>query len=297
MFLDDKRRSQTVEVSTIETYEFSVNNVIIPECGNLLLTDLTVLRCNRILQNIRDTKSLSAARKAHVDFDEPESLNFTGVDTLVVVSAGYAEDDVVIARHDNVVTAAERDGVGHIIYTSLVTDGDHLGFALAHRWTERRIQASALRWTILRNGIYAELFGSLLTPTGGIITAPFGSGALAAVTRADLAEAAANVASEPADHVGRVYDLVGVRPITAAQIADETGLTYQPEAFDSRRSTLDEGGHLPFQPAMLLSIFSTVANGFLARTTGDLEALLGRTPSDPAPVARLIVMQPSEVSI
>jgi hypothetical protein len=30
VFLDDKRRSETVEVSTIETYEFSVNNVIIP---------------------------------------------------------------------------------------------------------------------------------------------------------------------------------------------------------------------------------------------------------------------------
>lgn len=64
VFLDDKRRSETVEVSTIETYEFSINNVIIPECGLLLLTDLTVLRCNRILQHIRDTKSLSAARKA-----------------------------------------------------------------------------------------------------------------------------------------------------------------------------------------------------------------------------------------
>ena len=64
VFLDDKRRSGTVEVSTIETYEFSVSSVIIPECGDLLLTDLTVLRCNRILRHIRETKSLSAARKA-----------------------------------------------------------------------------------------------------------------------------------------------------------------------------------------------------------------------------------------
>lgn len=64
VFLDDKRRSQTVEFSSVETYEFSVNNVIVPACGNLLLSDLTVLRCNRILQTIRDTKSLSAARKA-----------------------------------------------------------------------------------------------------------------------------------------------------------------------------------------------------------------------------------------
>src|SRR3990170_3677437 len=37
VFLDDKRRSQTVEISSIETYEFSVNNVIIPACGSLLL--------------------------------------------------------------------------------------------------------------------------------------------------------------------------------------------------------------------------------------------------------------------
>lgn len=47
-----------------------MNNVIIPECGNLLLTDLTVLRCNRILQHIRDTKSLSAARKARSMFSQ-----------------------------------------------------------------------------------------------------------------------------------------------------------------------------------------------------------------------------------
>lgn len=64
VFLDEKRRGRSVEVSTLETYEFSVANVIVPECGSLLLTDLTVMRCNRLLDRIRDTKSLSAARKA-----------------------------------------------------------------------------------------------------------------------------------------------------------------------------------------------------------------------------------------
>lgn len=227
----------------------------------------------------------------HVDFDRPDSLNFSGVDTLVLVSAGYAEDDVVIARHGNVVAAAERDGVGHIIYTSLAAGGDHLAFALAHRWTERRIQTSTLRWTILRNGIYAELFGALLAPEDGVITAPFGDGGLAAVTRADLAEAAANVAIRPAEHAGRVYDLVGTRPITAAQIASGVGLAYAPATLDERRAALDDGGLLPFQPAMLLSIYSTVANGFLAQTGSDLGTLLGRTPSDSEPTIRLAAMQ------
>lgn len=241
---------------------------------------------------IAGTRHPAGQRNArHIDFDEPGSLNFEGVDTLVLVSAGYAEDDVVIARHDKVVTAAERDGVGHLIYTSVATGGDHLAFALAHRWTERRIQASTLRWTILRNGIYADLFGSLLTPEGAVITAPFGAGGLAAVTRADLAEAAANVASHPGEHIGRVYDLVGPRPITAAQIASGSGLTYAPDTLDDRRDALNSGGLLPFQPAMLLSIYSTVANGFLAQAGGDLGTLLGRTPADAEPIVRQIAMQ------
>ncbi|MFD0635159.1 hypothetical protein ACFQ9X_30090 [Catenulispora yoronensis] len=47
-----------------------------------------------------------AARR--VDFDDPQSLPgaFAGVDVLLVVSAGYAEDDVVLARHGAVADAA-----------------------------------------------------------------------------------------------------------------------------------------------------------------------------------------------
>jgi hypothetical protein len=64
VFLDDKRRSQTVEASTIEAYESSIAHVVIPECGELLLSDMTVLRINRILQGIREGTSLSAAQGA-----------------------------------------------------------------------------------------------------------------------------------------------------------------------------------------------------------------------------------------
>lgn len=81
------------------------------------------------------------AGQHHLDFDEPPGLDLTGVSTLVLVSAGYAEDDQVIARHHAALDAAARDGVGHIVYTRLTGAGDHLGFALAHRATERMIKA------------------------------------------------------------------------------------------------------------------------------------------------------------
>ncbi|MBV1778532.1 NAD(P)H-binding protein [Paeniglutamicibacter sp. ABSL32-1] len=226
-----------------------------------------------------------------VDFDDPGTLDFAGIDTLVLVSAGYAEDDVVIARHERVVAAAERDGVQHLIYTSVATEGDHLGFALAHRWTERRIQGSEMRWTILRNGIYAELLGALMAPDGGIITAPLGHGGIAAVAREDLAEAAAVVAGNPDAHAGQVYDLVGSRAVTAEEIARHEDLRYQPESFEARRKTLNTSGLLPFQPSMLLSIYSSAANGFLATTGNDLEGLLARPLTDPVQVAGAMLQQ------
>lgn len=235
---------------------------------------------------ISGTRSpVAGSSDRYVDFDDPGTLDFTGVETLVLVSAGYEEDDVVIARHESVVTAAQRDGVQHLIYTSLATAGDHLGFALAHRWTERHIQESGLQWTILRNGIYADLLGALMAPEDGIITSPLGIGGVAVVTREDLAEAAAVVASNSEDHAGKIYDLVGSHAVTAEEVALYAGLPYKPGSLDARRKTLNASGLLPFQPSMLLSLYSSTAHGFLDGTGSDLEQLLGRPLKDTVPAA------------
>ncbi|MFF2085980.1 NAD(P)H-binding protein [Nocardia sp. NPDC058176] len=221
-----------------------------------------------------------------LDFDEPTTLDLTGVETLVMVSAGYAEDDRVVDRHGAVIDAAVRDGVGHLVYTSLIGDGDHLAFALAHRATERLIRDSGLGWTILRNGLYAELFGSLLTWTAdGTLESAFGTGALAAVARADLAAAAAVVATAPSVHAHKIYELTGP-PITADQVADRLGTTHRTVDLGTYRArVLAVDGLLPFQPPMLVSIATSIRHGFLADPSPDLEKLLGRPVTDPLTVA------------
>ncbi|WEB45634.1 NAD(P)H-binding protein [Streptomyces yunnanensis] len=221
-----------------------------------------------------------------LDFDDRTSLDLAGVSTLVLISAGYAEDDQVVGRHAAVLDAAVRDGVGHVVYTSLTTAGDHLGFAPAHRVTERLVQASGLPWTILRNGLYAELFGTLLTWADDGVESAFGDGALAAVAREDLAEAAAIVAADPAGHRGRVHDLVGT-PITAGQVADRLGVVHRTIGLgEYRRRLLDETpGLLPFQPPMLASIATGIRHGFLDGTSPDLADLLGRPARDPLTTA------------
>lgn len=236
------------------------------------------------LAGTRTPAEFGASGRA-IDFDAVTAADLRGVRVLVLISAGYGEDDVVIARHDRVITAAERAGVEHVIYTSLCGAGDHLAFALAHRWTERRLRGSAMSWTILRNGLYAELFGQLAAPAGGVVSAPFGDGGLAAVARQDLAEVAIRVAADPGEHRGRTYELVGTAAITASGVASALGVPYRPVSLAGQRGALAGAGLLPFQPPMLMSIFSATAGGFLAGAGGDLEGLLPHPPRDALAVA------------
>lgn len=252
--------------------------------GNLGAATLAALRARGVLASGGSRTPGEGMRR--LDFDDRAGLDLAGVSTLVLISAGYGEDDQVVARHGAVLDAAVRDGVQHIVYTSLTGAGDHLGFALAHRATERLVRASGLPWTILRNGLYAELFGGLLMWAGNGVETAFGDGALAAVAREDLADAAAIVASDPARHRGRVYDLVGT-PVTAGQVAERLGVPHRAISLgEYRRRLLDETpGLLPFQPPMLVSIATAVRHGFLGGATPDLTDLLGRPARDPLTTA------------
>lgn len=214
-----------------------------------------------------------------MDFDVPQGLDLREVRTLVLVSAGYAEDDVVVARHRAVLEAARRDGVEHVIYTSLVGQGDHLGFALAHRATERMLRDSGMEWTILRNGLYAELIGDLLTWHDDVLDSPFGSGAVAAPARDDLARAAAVVAAGPEQHRERIYELTGP-PFTAADIGQALAVPVSELTVgEYRKRVLGAAGLLPFQPPMLVSIATSIRHGFLSRHHPDLGELLGHPPT------------------
>ncbi|MFD3324559.1 NAD(P)H-binding protein [Streptomyces sp. NPDC058701] len=235
----------------------------------------------------RDDVVLGTRRPAegerHVDFDDPASLDFSGIDTLLLISAGEGEDDIVIRRHEAAISAAEKAGVRHIVYTSLSGDGDHLAYALAHRWTERRLRWSSVNWTILRNGLYAEFLAAIAAPGDPdlTITAPLGRVRLAAAARADLAEVAATVSTDPAAHAGKVYELVGEVAFGGAELAAAVGGSYEPSSLATAREALAGSVSHAFQVPMLVGTYSAIAGGFLdgaALPRGELRALLGRAP-------------------
>ncbi|EHK53932.1 NAD(P)H-binding protein [Allomesorhizobium alhagi] len=239
------------------------------------------------------TASRSPDADRQMDFDRPEKLDFTGVETLFLTSAGYAEDDVVIRRHGAVLAAARAQGVQRIIYTSLSHASDHLAFALAHRWTEREIRGSGMAWTILRNGLYAELIGALAAPRDGRIETPFGQSRISAVARADLAEAALAVLADPASHAGRYYELSGTTAFSVPELAARIGVSYEPAVLGRQRERLSTLPLLPFQPPMLMSIFSVAAAGFLEAETTDLKALVPQ-PLDALEIACAVAQQSAQ---
>ncbi|MFI8278881.1 NAD(P)H-binding protein [Streptomyces sp. NPDC085929] len=223
----------------------------------------------------------------HIDFDDPASMadGFAGVDTLLLISAGYGEDDVVIARHGAAIEAAEKNGIEHIVYTSLSAAGDHLAYALPHRWTERRLMGGSARWTILRNGLYAELLALFAVPDPeGRLTAPLGGGRLAAVAREDLADAAVRVVTSASSHAARTYELVGEEAIGGEDLARllteaaGTPVPFEPGTLAGAREAITASGAAAFQVPMLLSTLSAIAGGFMGATGSDLAGLLGRPP-------------------
>ncbi|MGW0803007.1 NmrA family NAD(P)-binding protein [Nonomuraea sp. NPDC002799] len=241
----------------------------------------------------------------HADFDRPETLReaFAGATVLVFVSAGYAEDDVVLARHGAVVRAATEAGVRHVIYTSLAGSGDRLTIALAHRWTEARLAEAPFDVTVLRNGLYAELAagialsGAAVAAESGVFPAPLGDGRISVVARDDLAAVAVRVAAEtwsdlvagvPGRHEGETYELEGLGAVggreLAEVLADVLGrpVEYQTVPVGLARPTLAELE--PYQAGHTISIFANVNAGLLEAGRSDLPAFLDA----PRPVRDLI---------
>ncbi|MFI6956001.1 NmrA family NAD(P)-binding protein [Nocardia sp. NPDC050408] len=238
-----------------------------------------------------------------IDFDDPATLpaGLRDVDVLVLISAGYAEDDVVLARHGAVIDAAAAAGVRHVIYTSLAGSGDLMTIALPHRWTEKRLAAAPFDVTILRNGLYAEVpvglavAGAVASAESGVFAAAFGTGRISVVAREDLAEVAVRVAAETerdltagrrSRHADKVYELEGVTAVGGADIAEilneslGSPVRYVPVSLEDMRDMLQGIGLEPYQITHTLSLFANLGAGLLEASKSDLHDLLPRAPRD-----------------
>lgn len=231
------------------------------------------------------------------DFDQPETLDtaFAGVNRLLIVSAD-GDNETRIRQHKAAVAAAERAGVDFIAYTSVgQSDKSELFLAEVHRITEEAIRATGIPYSFLRNNWYLENeMGSI---QAALADAPWvtsaGNGKVGWATRADYADAAANVLTGEG-HENTVYELSG-KPLTQEELSKIVSgvigkeikvLQVDDEAYAKIMS--DVGVPEAALP-IVVAIQQGIREGWLDIESDDLEKVLNRPATPLSDVIRDIV--------
>jgi len=246
------------------------------------------LPAGQIVAAVRNPQKVAdlAARGVQVrqaDYTDPASLcrAFAGADKVLLISGN--EIGQRVPQHAAVIEAAQAAGVTRLLYTSLLhADVSPLALADEHRQTERLIRDSGLEYVLLRNGWYTENYLASVPAalSHQVLLGCAGSGRIASAARADYAEAAAIVLTQP-QASGTVYELAGDETYTLAEFAAAIGeaagtqISYQDLPQAEFAAVLEQAG-LPAGFAQLLSDSDVGASqGGLFDEAGDLRRLLG----------------------
>ncbi|MEX3899537.1 SDR family oxidoreductase [Paraburkholderia sp. BR10954] len=157
------------------------------------------------------------------DYDRPQTLveAFKGVEKLLLISAVQLGER--FRQHRAVIDAARQTGVKLIAYTSLLrADTSNLILADEHNRTEAYLKNSGVDFVVLRNGWYVENHTSGLAAAlaNSAIIGSAGEGRFAAASRADFADAAVTVLTQPG-HANQTYELAGDHAYSLAELAAE----------------------------------------------------------------------------
>jgi NAD(P)H dehydrogenase (quinone) len=246
-----------------------------------------IITTTRTPEQIDDLKRRGVEVR-RLDFDDD-------VQTIAVSLAG-ADRMLLISTHavgrrgeqqGKVVAAAERAGVGHLLYTSCASPNPNPVSAVVsdHFWTERAIFRSSVPFTILRHNMYSEhVF--LFLPTAlaaGQLRTSLGSGARSYITREDCAAAdAAALQGAWNDH--RIYDVGGPEALTTDDVLgivrDLTGKTIKHIRTSDEESLRDfaASGLPPGLPEAAVGFDVCARLGYHAILAPAVRDLTGREP-------------------
>ncbi len=230
---------------------------------------------------------------SYTDFDSLEAA-FQGIDVLFFVSASDIEGRQ--AQHLNVLEAARKAGVSHIIYTSAgykntAADGPLYPVMSAHIETEKWLQSSGIKFTILRHNLYAEVIPMFVGDKAALTQSqtlfyPAANGLTAFVAREDLIEAGVKIVKEVDHHANKVYAFNGKANLDFEKVASliaeitATQIAYVSPDITSYKNVM-EGYGVPAPIIDLLLMFAQgIAQGEFETTDNDLPVILGREPID-----------------
>jgi uncharacterized protein YbjT (DUF2867 family) len=215
------------------------------------------------------------------DLTEPATLDaaLTGVTGVLLVSPA------VPAQELNVVAAAVRAGVGHIVKVSSKASADS---PIARRRGQAEIEAglaaSGIGHTLLRGNAYMQNVLALapaVAKAGGFASAA-ADGRIGMIDARDVAAVAATIVAAPTGHEGRTYHLTGPELITYAGIAEVLTrvlgrrITFRAQSAEEERQAMIRAGVPEPIATMNAQALSLSATGDAAWLSDDVPELLGR---------------------
>lgn len=261
------------------------------QLGQLVIKHLlTKVSANQIVALVRDIEKAQPLTKLGVDvrladYSQPDALNkaLKGVSKLLLISS--SEIGQRAAQHQNVIDAAQQNGVSLIAYTSILkADTSPLALKDEHVETEQYLKQAKVPYVLLRNGWYTENYlasiPAALENDGFIGCAK--DGRISSAARDDYAEAAAIILTSEEPQNGKTYELAGDETYTLAElcsvISEESGQTipYIDMEESEFASALESAG-LP-QPlaAMLANSDTGASKDGLFDDSHTLSSIIGR---------------------
>lgn len=231
-------------------------------------------------KHIADT----GAHVVAIDFLQEDTLiaAFQDKDVLIYVPSKSHDSFSRVTELENVVQAAKKANVGHILAMGFIADQENNPFDLAafYGYLPRRLASSGIPYTIVRNGLYADPLVPYLPELieRHNVIYPMGDQALSFISLSDSSKAFAKIAAtEKLLENGRIYTLTQSRNYTMPQLAEVLSevsgekIGYQPVTLDEFADIYNEGneGH------MLSSMYDAGGKGLLNIVSNDYQKVMG----------------------
>ncbi|GEO79691.1 oxidoreductase [Companilactobacillus mindensis DSM 14500] len=219
-----------------------------------------------------------------IDFMVEGSLisAFNNKDVLIYVPSKSHDSYSRVTELENVIKAAQRAKVRHILAMGFIADQVNNPFDLSafYGYLPRRLASSKISYTIVRNGLYADSLVPYLPELieRGNVIYPMKDQALSFISLGDSSKAFAKVAATKSLlKNGKIYTLTQDRNYTMpelAQVLSEVSgekLGYAPVTLEEFANLYNEGneGH------MLSSMYDAGGRGLLNVVSDDYQTVMG----------------------
>lgn len=224
-----------------------------------------------------------------IDYNDMDSLlaAFSGLDTLVFPGSDGDPKEMLL-HHRNVVTAASKSHIRHVVYlsTQSPTSESPFPYSRVHHATEELFQSSGAVVTVLRASIFSEFFiQSFVQPAllQGVLSLPTPSGSVAFVSRVDAAAALAGAVF--LEHESSISDVTGPESINMdhvvalASTAVSTELRFEAITEQLYRANLAQSHYSPWLIEAFATMMSfSIPNQCFRNVSSDVLRLTGSEP-------------------